>query len=862
MPDAYKSVTDQMTERFADPTLKNLIRAGAIGHEVDAAKSDPQAQVRILTDRLKGAAPETTQAILADPRVSGLLDKVVANTYQKDGAVAASKMLRDLTDVASPELAKRLITSAQPTIDQMAKDLVWADRTDLDKFKANVPPNHEALFDSGGMDPYKTITDNLSVALSRTLPPGATTDQIRAAMKEDYFMNVGRTFASTMNGPQRDKFGYANVQSIEQGHAPYLLLSTISALREGKHDFAADELGSSLHQGLKNLGEAVDNANEDFKEARAQAVFQSANFGAFEAGATNKKTGSTDKYWTNYESGNKDLIKTQEDVDRLSAGLVDTTTAVGASDQVLKGLRSEERITKENNKLASSEKGLELVSLSERGKDHLYRLMDAGDAHAPVVAQLQPENLKREARTFVFRVGVSYTIRQMEAARIGNETGNFKQAQTAIENMKKHAGLLGYSKERQANFMRMLDGIGEMQAAGSDQVKLANGLTKFQSAVGDIHNGSTLNSTTGIGFGMRALGVMFVAPILQKQLATFLDKDTPLGVRAQTVLNTASTLHLSAFTAAGVPYAMGYKNAATTFIGTIKNWSEPIVVASAVVELALTYDYLKSGEHQDLTMAGLHGISAVSNGMMAWSYMKAGGHWLGARALSPVMLSGWGTALAVASSVGIYMYGRAKEMSKFENGETQKYLESLGFKPDIAKQLMNQDNDGHSVGPVLQAYAKANGWDLNKPEQVDEYITWINNLGKEKVESLVTAAQHVQPGEDGGLPLTNDKAKYLALPRDPAKTVQQLKDHGIDTKIFYNQAKQRWEDPTTQMFYTNDGWNYYGKIDDKNPDQILRYDLETTELMYADNRFQYANPDSIAGLEAWTISNGLALPEK
>ena len=224
-----------------------------------------------------------------------------------------------------------------------------------------------------------------------------------------------------------------------------------------------------------------------------------------------------------------------------------------------------------------------------------------------------------------------------------------------------------------------------------------------------------------------------------------------------------------------------------------------------------------------------------------------------------------GSWIVAAAAVAIFTYGQirhAQETSKYETEDASEFLTKLGFKPEVAHHLRNQDGDGRSAGPVLASIAKELGFDLSKPEDVKRYVRYINELGGEKVSDLVEAAHGVKSNDDGSLALNDtDNAPYLSLPMDPAAFLAD--PFASRESQIHLTAEGRYEDPVTQMYFDpkTRQWQYFGKPGDVYEPKPAYYDTPTNTLWLEDGSLRYPEVRSLEGLRMWLVLNDYPLPK-
>jgi hypothetical protein len=267
---------------------------------------------------------------------------------------------------------------------------------------------------------------------------------------------------------------------------------------------------------------------------------------------------------------------------------------------------------------------------------------------------------------------------------------------------------------------------------------------------------------------------------------------------------------------------------------------------------------------EDKAMSLLHGANALGNASVALGYANATGRWLFLTRGIPVGATPWlvgvGAAVVIVTALGIYLYGKEKEASKFETETTTEYLKLLGLDEPIANELRNQDSEGRSPLPVLAQMAGKFGYDVSDPDDAQRFITYLNGLGKDGTAALVNQAHTVDPNDQGIYPDTDrDQYKeYFALPDDPSKY---NKDPRVKSTITLG-ADGIYRDSVTHMFWDKSSHTWH--LDGPSQDMYTptSYDPETGVLAGPSGTLGYLDSHSLESLKTWALAMGLAPPVK
>jgi hypothetical protein len=146
---------------------------------------------------------------------------------------------------------------------------------------------------------------------------------------------------------------------------------------------------------------------------------------------------------------------------------------------------------------------------------------------------------------------------------------------------------------------------------------------------------------------------------------------------------------------------------------------------------------------------GLFDVTSAAGGALSLAALVsqgAAGSWLGPA----------GVFLTTAAALGKFGYGlrqQTKEIDLLERDDsTRKYLMHLGFDPKVANVLSNTDGNGLSPIPVLAQWAEDKyGYDMSKPEHMKAFVEYINTFEThpEDLDKLVKAVHRVDRADDG-----------------------------------------------------------------------------------------------------------------
>ncbi|MGH9915407.1 MAG: hypothetical protein ACRD63_09000, partial [Pyrinomonadaceae bacterium] len=144
----------------------------------------------------------------------------------------------------------------------------------------------------------------------------------------------------------------------------------------------------------------------------------------------------------------------------------------------------------------------------------------------------------------------------------------------------------------------------------------------------------------------------------------------------------------------------------------------------------------------------------------------------------------WGAGLAVVGIVGEMVYNniRRSHAASYYEGPTEQFLIQANFRPETAKILADHDDDGNSVGSIIEPLAKQLKM---TPEALTEMLRTSGDDAR--LKEFVRNVHQVKPDKDGNYPMSApERLPPLKMPdggtvsRDPsegrARTIPELAD--------------------------------------------------------------------------------------
>lgn len=488
--------------------------------------------------------------------------------------------------------------------------------------------------------------------------------------------------------------------SVSKGTGATLALEMTVQLKEAGRTDEAASLLSATRSGVVLLGGNIENGVNDFRNASAVISQLRADWADF------MTQDQLDRATLAYVDEHSDILpnfeRTHNVVDDLGYGAARTSMAINAALPRLRGLDGAEDLTEALGDFADADETKLAAGISDKATDEVLRIVLEQEAAGTPSGASVTSSASR-TRGFVKEVGNS--LLSFPPASVIT----FADVEVTVD--PKKTSLFGGT----------MNGLG---AAFAGHQTLA--------AWDKLGSGQLLDRTKTVYYTIGAFkeGWETVAVVAQNNL---LDR-VPFLNR---IPERWSASTLAAANRTGLAHEPGWVKFSTYF-----------KIGGGVIDAASAIDAAGNG---DWIAAGLYTTSSGGGFLAAGGSVAPKPSWL---ASGGVM----GTGLALASALGLYAHYNAEANAHME-GPSREFLETAGFRPEVAEELADYSNyDGHSAGPAIAATAQQFGV---TPEQLMERL---NRMDPQKVHDLVMTAWSVKPDDSGQFPLTAPNDRNIWAP--------------------------------------------------------------------------------------------------
>lgn len=634
--------------------------------------------------------------------------------YKAGGPVAASKKLRELTAGASPEEAAQILTACKATTDLIVRDLAGHASPHA---SVNAPSSEE----------FKTIVADLSaVANHAAQVPGG-----RRAVDD-----LAASLVRAVSSDPHSKLALALGQAIGAGHCSELATSVAEQLQYAGRTKEAGMTLLHVRRGVDQLRTRLKDTAEKVKASNQELSWLVRNWGPM----------MTRKQLQAAVAAYKSRHPEYAELDRLGKAAISTANNLTVASVVRDFPHDPEglpdgiggSVRKSVVDLLGDEKVQAAVAQSPSAKTELARLMRLSQNgqetlldHLGDISRSLGGDAAKSFRSAMFVALVEAAVGNAVAARAAGDTEGAKRC---VAQLKQHAHQLGFDHQAVTEVVNQLGkgiaakSVPEAKAAieGLDRV-----LEKFG---GVLAEGGAAPGAKKIEGTLRAAGLMLSTAAVAMSLEGAVTDPSPQKI-AEALAGAAELGRGGTELVAAMLEKRGFL-ASAGFEATGK------VIAGVNVAL----DGIRVAQNiaeGDWAEAGLYGAST------------AGGIAMLAGATGP------GALIVAAAAVGLYQLNRVRDANQYEaknNSEAAQFLLDGGIKNNaVAVELLNQDGDGDSPGPVLTALAERLGI---APQKMLDYL---NSLSTEQVRQLVNTIHRMdlEPDEQGRWPATASNDAYV-----------------------------------------------------------------------------------------------------
>lgn len=656
-------------------------------------------------------------------------------------STAATKKLRELTDRQSPAVAALTLKYAKATIERIAADLGATSKQEDAGFGDDKP-----RFDN-------VVSDLAAVVARAAASPGG-----KAVAQQ-----IARSLVNNIDKNDIGRFDEAFGKTIANGSGAELAAAVVKELQAACRTAQADNVLHAATEGIRQL------------RTRAAEIQKT-------VGEHNQKLAWLIKQWQPmmskeqlekavqaYKNKFPDYQKALAQADQLAVSIVRAAGSFGQAQNNFSGLAQAGNVDNAFKDLFSDPNVKSALAQSTAITDEIEHQIEiaennpGGESFFNKIAEITGKVDDGKFLTeVVFNKALDAKIdKSLQAAK----NGDYKEVARQLATLQKHAAELGFDDPKLQNVLTQLGTanakISQAIARGEDPLKAARNTLHILSQKID----SLEHSEPQIFSNQSQFSEKF------KRFGLLLGAVGVAGATNEAVNDSSAKNIASALTDA---IGLSIEAAETKLVTNVlqnKDWFKglPLEAAGKVFgALGLVFDVygvaekLEKGEIAD---AGFGAASTVGGAMMIFGGAAA---------------TGVGAIIIGASLLGKIWHDRVQHSNINENDGSKAFLEGIGISPELAEQLINNDDEGRSAAPVFTGLAEKLGVD---PKQ---FFAYLAQLSTEKAEQLIKIAHGVDPDEQGVFSDTKKNPTYYSsdgvyvdkAPNDLNDLVEWMKENG------------------------------------------------------------------------------------
>lgn len=720
-------VTGYYAEQIGDrigltPGAQSALDSAVIAYRVTSAAESggPQAAMAQLRALTPGLPPDVLQRALNDPEMQQVADEVaayvaneVANVYAQSGEYEpymAAEKLAELTAGLPPDVAAEVIEASMPSIQNIIDSEM---ENNLSTSGATLEALSSALGAAQGSAKGEAVTSEVAAMLiAGSKEHGNEMGYAAWIVAEELSKAVGRGADASLTVELARQAAVTGdidgIPGVEYANNLLRLTSDQLVYLQNEAQYATEEYAKQSQELAWILSGPAKYATPE----EQQAIIDE------------------------YRASHPELVAAEERLNKLGGQVMRTADALVSLPPELRGLPAAQQLEQDVAELTTDKHVEFAVSSSSDAQQVVSDMLDRADkGEDTLLSHLKDITAWIEQPTnFVKNMGglVTKAIAGKAIQALGPDGTNVTEAGKQLDRLNQYADFLGLDQKTMSEVVDQFK-----IAANPDTTPEARNaaLATVNEKLNEVEGGAyAVDSSLGKTF--RGIGV---ALSLVGTLKSF--EDAINDPNAQNVVTTlVSSAGLARDTAEFASAFM--KTADWTDSWWFKGSGKVLGVVGTFLGGISIAQSLADGEFADagFAAAGLAGGLLLASSSLLWT--------------------GVGAFLVVGSFVGKAIYDEITD-DEHENATTEAALRQMGFDPEAAKILRNQDDDLNSPVPVLMALAENSGIDLKDPVQRQGFIDYINSLDNDKLDDLVHAAHGVDPKDDGTYPKTASNDSYV-----------------------------------------------------------------------------------------------------
>ena len=654
---------------------------------------------------------------------------------------AAAAKLVEVTENQSPEVVALIVEYSEPTINQIGFEL------------NRVSGRHDGDYNSDRPE-FDDVVNDLSIVANRAA---------QAENGDDAVAIIAESLRKTMDSDKIGRFDEAFGRAVENGN-PELAAEVITQLQAAGRTDQADDI-------MQNVEDAINEIRNDLTDVFDDAANYNQELGWLISQWQPMMTeGQLTAAIENYKAENPEYVESLERIDELSVSALRVLNEFQDPETNFSGLGHADDVAGALEHLFGDEKVQFAIAQSQAATEELAILIDRyeldpsrNDIINGIISvtgtAVDGDFLTQEIFNKLFDISIDRSLSAATATQIDPATGSvrvddFGRAENVtaeLDRLRGYADRFGFSSPELDDVFNQLDRVARSTTEGQARGRLRtlnNRLDDLAASNPDLFGENSRFARKFESLGL-FLGVVGAGSSIQGAIS---------DPQALNIIN--ALVDTSDVAVAGLQTRIAQN------LLQNRPWFSRLPLEGAGrtlggLGLVLdTYSIVSDLRQGNYVEAGFSTAGAAGGALLVFG--------------TTLSATGVGLLLVGGAVLGSYLYGRVKEANRFESGGARAFLEGAGIDPDLANEMINNDDRGRSTAPVFTELAERLDIDAN------ELFDYFQTLSPREAKTLIEAAHGVDPNDEGVFPEELENPYWSLRPNDVNDLIEWMRLNGFE----------------------------------------------------------------------------------
>lgn len=688
------------------------------------------------------SAAEVQQAFTDHPNVRMCQQGSPCGAGEPSAEEAAAARLVEVTENQPPEVVALIVEYSEPTIIQIGVELNKISNRNDGDYNSDRPE-------------FDDVVNDLSIVATRAA---------QAENGDDAVAIIARSLVTTINPEEIGRYDEALGRAVENGN-PELAAEVINQLQAAGRTDQADDI-------MQNVEDAVNGIRNDLTGAFDEAAEYNQELGWL---ISQWQAVMTDDQLTaaieNYKAENPEYVASLERIDELSVAALRVLNEFQEPETRFSGLGHADDVAGALERLLGEEKVQFAIAQSQSATEELALLIDRfeldpsrNDIINGIISVAGTSDdgdfLTQEIFNKLFDISIDRSLSAATATQIDPVTGSIRvddfgrvdNVTAELDRLRGYADRFGFSSPELDDVFHELDRVARSTTEGQARGRLRqldNRLNDLAASSPDL-----FGENSRFARKFESLGLFLGAVGAAASIKGAISEPDALNI-LNAIVDTSDV---------GVA---GLNRLIATDLLRGRPWfaSLPLERAGRVLGglgvVLDTYSIASDLRDGNYVEAGFSTAGAAGGALLVFG--------------TTLSATGVGLLLIGGAMLGSYLYGRVQAANRFESDGARAFLEGAGIDPDLANQMINNDDRGRSTAPVFAELAERLGIEPN------EIFDYFKTLAPSEAKTLIEAAHGIDPNDEGVFPEELENPYWSLRPNDVNDLIEWMRVNGYET---------------------------------------------------------------------------------